>query len=110
MIKTSTFGKYVGCNGVSIARFEPKWFIGERYKSLAPPTWMLDKFKLGELSELEYTELYYYFVLNKLNPYQVLKDLDGKTMLCHCEYFCHRHIAAEWLTRKTGVEVVESIR
>ena len=111
MIQTSYFAKYKGDNGISIARFSLKWFKGESYIRLAPPSWLLNKYKNKQVTEEEYKELYYTYVLNKENAQEVYNDLDGKVLLCYeiSSDFCHRHIVAEWLSKELNI-VVEEIK
>ena len=44
-MKTSSFSKYSGNNGVSIAGKAPVGFEGKQYKELAPKYWFFKKFK-----------------------------------------------------------------
>lgn len=109
MIQTSYFAKYKEDNGISIARFTPKWFKGETYIKLAPDKELLLAFKNSEITQKEFIELYYLECLKKLDAKEVYNDLQGKTLLCveTSDKFCHRHIIAVWLKRELGIEVNE---
>lgn len=111
MIQTSYFAKYKGDNSISIALYKPKWFKGESYLKLAPPSFLLNRYKSGEISEEQYIEIYKGYVLSKLNPQEVYNDLDGKVLLCYerSSDFCHRHIVAEWLSKELNI-IVEEIK
>jgi len=94
---------------VSIAGKAPVWYKGREYKDLAPKYWFFKKYK-KDLDEEFYTKQYYAEVLDNLDLNKVLEDIgDGAILLCweSSEKFCHRHIVAEWLRKKEGVEVKE---
>ncbi len=105
MIYTSYFAKYKGENGISIARYSPKWWNGDVYKDLAPNDdllfWWKSLSKIQQ-SNIEYINMYMMSyinnILNKLDVHKVAKDLDGKVLLCYEKPndFCHRHIIREW--------------
>lgn len=88
---------------VSIARGQPKWFSGRIYLVLAP-TWDMIK----NMNEAEYRKAYA-GILSKLDPKDVICDLDGSILLCweRPGEFCHRRLVAEWIERSTGVIVPE---
>lgn len=107
MIHTSYFGKYRGDKGVSIARWTPNWFVGERFPLLAPPDDLLKWWKslAPEAQDnvnywMKYVEWYKREVLKPLEPYidEIAKELDHKVLLCYekPENYCHRHIVADW--------------
>lgn len=90
---------------VSIARGEPKFFDGFSYKKLAP-SWDLVKIK----DENIYTKRYKKEVLDRLDPFQVYKDLGENAVLLCWEKpgdFCHRRLVAEWLEENLGISVPE---
>ncbi len=108
--KMKSYPKDKGYRFISIARFNRFW-KGEEYKKLAPPT---------EIIKIEdkklYTKLYYERVLKKLNAAEVVKELgDNAVLLCYEKYddcisnkkFCHRYIVAEWLENSIGIKVKE---
>jgi hypothetical protein len=110
MIYTSYFGKYRGDKGVSIARWTPKWFVGETLLCFAPSTDLLNWWKklTPELqhkldNQMTYVERYNRETLEPLVPYvhELAKQLDGKVLLCYekPEDFCHRHIVANWFCK-----------
>lgn len=106
----SNLEKY-GITPVSIALWKPKWYEGLEYKKIAPKAFMLR----GEYSQEEYEVFYERFVLEKLEVNEVLDDLerlgDGKdiALLCYEKPgdFCHRHLFADWVLKKTGWEISE---
>lgn len=108
-MKTSYFAKYKKEDGVSISLYKPKWFNGEEYKQLAPPSFLLWKYKNGEVNNDEYVEIYKKYTLEKLDASQVYEDLQDKVLLCYekSSDFCHRHIVAEWIYEKLGIKVNE---
>lgn len=107
-MQTSYFAKYKGEHGVSIARWT-QWFSGPRYPILAPPNWLITKYKAGKISDEDYTKAYIREVLDGLNPHEVYKELgDNAVLLCFEKppKFCHRHIVSEWFN-KHGIPVTE---
>ena len=58
-----------------------------------------------------YIKSYYYQVLKKLNPQEILNQLDNSILLCYEESFefCHRHIVAAWLELTLDILVSEVI-
>ena len=110
MIYTSYFGKYRGDKGVSIAKWTPKWFIGESMPCFAPSKNLLNWWKTLDKKaqsnpdyQMQYYEAYTRETLEPLVPYvhELAKQLDGKVLLCYekPEDFCHRHIVANWFCK-----------
>jgi hypothetical protein len=98
MIKESNFRNFKGINGISIANSQPKPEKFEVYKPLQPGWKLVNDWKAGIISNEEYETIYRKQVLGKLNREKVIKDLDGKTLLCWCTgSFCHRFIVIKWL-------------
>jgi len=84
---------------VSIARITPEWAdIDFEYKSLAPSSELLMKYKNNKINEKKYEKIYKE-QLNKLDPIKIKNDLEGMVLLCYeaGDDFCHRHILSEWL-------------
>ncbi len=109
-MNTSYYAKYKGDNGVSIAAKCPHWFNGRQYKKLAPNYSLLMAYKNNLINEVEYTEQYYKEVLNNLDARQIYEELGEDAVLLCWEKsgsFCHRHLVADWLRNKLGVEVLE---
>lgn len=109
-MKTSNFwisGK--SPNAVSIAARAPNWYKGREYKKLAPRYWLLMKYK-EDRDKKFYTAYYYEEILNKLDPQKVFDEL-GKDAILLCweksGTFCHRHIVADWLSQKLGIQIQE---
>ena len=85
MIYTSNFSNIKNLNineCLSIAIGTPKWFNGLIFKQLQPTWEMVVGHKNGKFSENEYTKIYYDIVLKKLNPLEIIRDLDNKILLC----------------------------
>jgi hypothetical protein len=94
---------------VAVAGGVPDGFTGARYRALAPKYDWWREWHDKNLSNEWYTQKYYETVLSKLNPVDVLRDLDGKIILCWEKpgVFCHRNLIAEWLIKNTGANVCE---
>ena len=98
---------------ISIARFTPKWYIGEKCLELAPSAETLLAYK--EDGDWEKFKSRYLEELRHVNPHEVHRKLEklgrGKNVVLVCfekEYFeCHRSICAKWLKEKLGVSVQE---
>lgn len=77
------------------------------YKKLAPRWSFFSKWLENKDNEY-YREHFFKEVLEPLNPDQVVKELEkisgGKDVALICyespEKFCHRHLVAEWLSKK----------
>jgi len=94
---------------VSVAGRAPAGFAGAEYRKLAPKYEWWRQWHDQKLADAWYIEKYYETVLSKLNPREVLRDLDGKIILCWetPEKFCHRHLVAEWLNKNAGASVLK---
>lgn len=99
---------------IGIAGISPPGFDGLEYKRLAPKRFIYDNYiKSGD--EETYSRDYFRHVLDKLNPEQVLKDLEnfsgGKDIVLLCyekpNQFCHRHLVAYWMKSELGIEIEE---
>lgn len=101
---------------ISICGKAPFYWKGFEYKKLAPKYWFFQEWKKNHDNNY-YIENFQKYVLDKLNPDEVWKELndltDGKPFALMCyerpEDFCHRHLVAEWLT-KAGYEIEEYIK
>jgi hypothetical protein len=114
MIYTSYFGnlkelKSKNIVPVSIALWNPKWYNGHEYKTLAPKADMLKR----DISNAQYIEEYKTRVLKCLNPLEVYKSLEsifGENIALICYErpgeFCHRKLVSEWF-KNAGLEVEE---
>lgn len=97
-----------GLHPVSISVKCPDWYNGAEYKKLAPKWDFFNEWKNGShKGDNEYfIKNYKELVLDKLEPAQVMKELEELTgasldkiiFLCYekPEDFCHRHLAADW--------------
>lgn len=68
------------------------------------------RYKGKEITEQEYKREYLAAVLSKLNPKTVYQDLGEDAVLLCWEQpgkFCHRHIAANWLSTNLNLPVTE---
>jgi len=105
MITESSFFTSIWNNqsmGVAISRTVPSGWIGRRYPKLYPPAALLRAWRVGEVTEAEYTEIYQREVLSKLDVAQVKAELGPDAVLLCWERtgFCHRKIVIEWLNKK----------
>lgn len=100
---------------VSIAVGKPRYIkVNHELKTLAPTWKLLNGFRKDEITEEEYV-VQFNAMLEKLNVNDVVDELHHLTggeepvMMCHCatKHFCHRHLVAEWIERKTGEAVEE---
>jgi len=116
-MKTSYFYQMQrGVEGaISIAVGKPKYVeIDSEMKQLAPSWALLTDFRNDKINEDEYTERFRK-QLDRLDINSVISQLvklaNGKepVLMCHCgkQHFCHRHIVAEWIEKKTGIDVEE---
>ena len=83
--------------------------MGKIYKKLAPPPWLLQKYK-QDLDTEFYTANYTEHVLNKLNPEEVFQELGNDAIMLCWEgknKFCHRHIVAKWLEKQLNIKISE---
>ena len=101
---------------ISGNRGKDKDYDGECYIELAPKKsfWKIWHDNIGKISEEEnnmfYIEEYYKQVLSKLNPEDVLNDLDNSVLLCYEDntLFCHRHIVSAWFELTLGIDTCEA--
>jgi hypothetical protein len=111
MIWTSNFfnPKIRGMATVSIARREPKSYMGSRIPVLAPSwdliyTWKRDK------NWEKYTKEYNSKYLDRIDPQKAGEALEGKVLLCWETDLrfghCHRELVRAWLI-KNGFECEE---
>lgn len=96
-------------NAVSIARSAPKFYKGKVYKKLAPPWWLVNKYKKDGDKEF-YIAQYYESVLDKLDPQTIYNELgDDAVLLCWepVGAFCHRRIVSEWFFDNFKIVIYE---
>lgn len=111
-MKTSCFSNKEAAanpNAVSISRWPPRWWRGNRYIALAPSIDLLNRSRAG-LPWPEYVKEYRRDVLAKLDPAKVVADLGEDAILLCWEKpgeDCHRRLVAEWLESHTGIKVPE---
>ena len=116
-IYTSYFGnskklQQAGIKVIGIALYPPRWFYGISLKQVSPTKSIL--FEKGQTQE-EYIRRYKAEVLAPQDMGQFLKAVEAASggqdvALCCYEKpgdFCHRHIVADWIKEKTGVEIKE---
>ena len=118
MIYTGYFSKTKeyeqnGLIPVGISGKIPDGFTGLRYQKLAPKYDWWKRWRDEKLSDQWFKERYYETVLNQLDPFVVVQELQsfGENVVLLCyetpEKFCHRHLVAEWLNNKVGTEIYE---
>lgn len=116
-IYTSYFGnskklQQAGIKVIGISLYPPRWFNGISLKQVAPTKSIL--FANGQTQE-EYTRRYRSEVLSRQDMQLFLKTVEqasgGQDVALCCyekpEDFCHRHILADWIKEKLGVEISE---
>ncbi len=80
------------------------------YPALRPGWKLVHELKSGYITEDKYTEMYYYLILNRLNPTWAYEELGENAVLLCFEKpgeFCHRRIIAEWFNEHLRVKVNE---
>jgi len=93
---------------VSIAAKAPKWYTGKEYTKLAPRYAVLKSYK-EDPDKAAYTKNFNKY-LSTFFIEKVLAELgNGSILLCYEKAgdFCHRHIVAKWIEKKSGIVVVE---
>lgn len=116
-IYTSYFGnskklQQAGIKVIGISLYPPRWFNGISLKQVAPTKSIL--FANGQTQE-DYTRRYRSEVLSLQDMQQFLKTVEqaseGQDVALCCyekpEDFCHRHILADWIKEKLGIEISE---
>lgn len=116
-IYTSYFGnskklQQAGIKVIGISLYPPRWFTGISLKQVAPTRSIL--FANGQTQE-DYTRRYRSEVLSQQDMQQFLKTVEqasgGQDVALCCyekpEDFCHRHILADWIREKLGIEISE---
>lgn len=93
---------------ISISISIPNNFNGEIMRELNPPEWLLYSYKNGNITEDEYSKIFYEQVLSKLNPVDIYNKCNGKVLLCYCgkDSFCHRKIVLDWLKNNISEDII----
>ena len=115
-------GNYTDCkvgNLISISgdRGRSVGFEGKAIPKLAPKKvfWDIWHDNIGKISEEENTKYYireyYNQVLSKVNIEELLKNEKDPILLCfeRKQDFCHRHVLAEYINIRYGIEVPDII-
>lgn len=113
-IYTSNYARH-GSNplAIGISLTVPDWYEGKRLEYLAPKSDMVGKIKKGVINynQRKYTREYLDILSARgVNAQRLIDSLpDGSLLLCYesPKDFCHRHLLAEWIERKTGFVVTE---
>lgn len=93
-------GRKVGFTGKAIPALAPKRFFWEVFAN-----------NIGKIPEEDniryYIEQYYDMVLSKVDIEKLLEDEIDPILLCYekGQDFCHRHVLAEYIELKYGVDV-----
>lgn len=101
-----------GITVIGIALYPPRWFYGISLKQVSPTKSILFA---KDQTEEEYIRRYKSEVLVHQDMHQFLRAVEavsnGKDVALCCyekpDDFCHRHILAEWIKEKTGIEIKE---
>lgn len=96
---------------IGIALYPPKWFYGPSIKYVSPSWDILHNSK----SEEDYVERFNSEILEHRDPQVFLKNIqriaNGKDVALCCfekpNEFCHRHLVANWLNDKLGLQIEE---
>lgn len=97
-------GKKVEFTGKSLTELAPKKLFWEEWHN-----------NIGNIPEEENTRFYireyYKQVLSKVDIEELLKDETDPILLCYerNQNFCHRHVLAEYIELKYGIEVKDII-
>lgn len=115
-IYTSYFGNVkkveeAGIIPVSISLYPPIWRKWTQLRHFAPTKDIL----FNSSGQENYTERFNKEILGKLDPNEMKQLINiisqGKDIALICFEkpgdFCHRHLVADWLTEKLGVEIEE---
>ena len=97
---------------IGIGLYPPRWFYGISLKQVAPTKSIL---LAKDETQAGYIRRYKAEVLAPQDMRQFLKAVEaasgGQDVALCCyekpEDFCHRHILADWIKEKTGVEIEE---
>lgn len=107
-----------GIKCVGICALPPAWFDGPNYASVAPSKDILFEMKKDH-NETRYRERYFNEILcaYRFHPEYLIQGLasisgpeHADIALCCFEKpgdFCHRHLLAEWIKERTGIEITE---
>lgn len=108
-MKTSSYKRYTGSEGVSISIYPPNGFSGIQFLSLAPDKDTFYAKKNNEIDEEEFERRYRKNTLSKLNAEDIYKRFRNSVLLCWEPpgTFCHRRIIASWIQEEIGIEVPE---
>lgn len=96
---------------ISISRWSPKWFNGEKCTSLAPSPDLLNRYKEGTASIQDY-ESEFLAMLNTIDVRNIVENLARGRDIVLCCYekptdFCHRHLIAKYLNDKYDMDIQE---
>lgn len=116
-IFTGSYDKCKTGNLISISfdKGESAGFYGKNILEFAPYRDFFHVWRdnIGKIPEEEntryYIELYYSRVLSKIDIEKLLENEKDPILLCYedSSQFCHRHVLAEYINMKYGVEVKE---
>lgn len=115
-IYTSYFGNVkkveeAGIIPVSISLYPPRWRKWIQMRQFAPTKDIL----YNTSGDEEYTERFNNEILGKLDPNEMKQTINlisqGKDIALLCFEkpgdFCHRHLVADWLNKKLGLDIKE---
>lgn len=96
---------------IGIALYPPKWFTGQSVKYVSPSCDILHNAKSNE----DYIQRFNTEILAKRDPkvflYNIERMANGKDIALCCfekpDEFCHRHLVADWLNKKLGLNIEE---
>ncbi len=113
-IYTSNYARQSGNpKAIGISLVIPEWYEGATQPSLAPTSDMVFSLKRDKkgYNKRKYIRDYIDMLNNQnIDPFELIQNWDNDTMLLCYESpneFCHRHVLADWIKDRTGVEIQE---
>lgn len=120
-IKTGYFGKMkkyieLGYTPVGIVLFKPKWYTGENLRKYAPSIGLFNDYRNKSINGEEFYTVYKQEIeKTSIFPFKrYIEELKSRginkiVLLCFekPEDVCHRHVFAEFIKEKLGIEVCE---
>jgi len=108
MVFTSYFANKKDILGdtIAIANILPQNIQIDKYNPLVPDIDLVNAYKQGKVDNKAFNEKFYY-QLERLDPKQVYKDIEDKTLLCYEKpsEFCHRILVRKWLAKHNKMAI-----
>lgn len=98
-------------NAIGISASVPKGFTGPHMTVLAPSWDLLERYKKGEMTKMQYADEYITLLESRNLTPQIIYDSipHAAILLCYEKpgEFCHRRVLAEWLEINLKVRIDE---